>query len=83
MEKIKEREVRLYRRKQKIVQEILQRAEGENWIEDIASSKVGKRFLLELALKSISSVLPEEQKVQMDVSVKQFEELRRWLLDEE
>lgn len=82
-ERLKKREVRLYRKKQKIIGKILTKVEKENWIDEIALSKRGKSFLLELAVRSVASVIPEERIVDMNVSIKHIEELRRVLLEDE
>ncbi|RLE46021.1 hypothetical protein DRJ22_02990 [Candidatus Woesearchaeota archaeon] len=88
LEKIKEREAELYEQKQKIISEIFERAEKENWIKDISESKFGKRFLFELAVKScevaLSRLLPEKFESSHDINIKPLLfELRKALLGEE
>ena len=88
LEKIKEREAELYKQKQKIISEIFERAEKENWIKDISESRFGKRFLFELAVKScevaLSRLLPEKFESSYDISVKPLLcEIRKALLGEE
>ena len=64
LEQIEKREAKLYKQKQKAISEIFKRAKKEDWISVIAESKSGKRFLLELAVKScdisLTRLLPEK-----------------------
>ena len=88
LEEIKKREAILYGKKQKAIAEIFDLAEKENWIKDISESKLGKRFLLELAVKScevaLSRLLPEKLESSYDISVKPLLcEIRKALLGEE
>jgi len=63
--KIEEREARLYKQKQRLIREIFKRAKKEDWIGEISESKMGKRFLFELAIKSceisLCRLLPERK----------------------
>lgn len=81
-EKLKKKEAKLYEKKQRIVSQIFKKVEKEKWIDEIALTKRGKSFLLELAVKSVVSVLPDEKVVDMNLQVKHIEELRRALLEE-
>jgi len=88
LEEIKKREAVLYKQKQKAIEEIFGFAEKEGWIEDISRTRSGKRFLLELAIKScevaLSRLLPEKFESSHDISVKPLLfEIRKALLGEE
>jgi len=86
LEQIEKREALLYKQKQRAIQEILKRAQEEDWIGEIASSKSGKRFLLELAVKScevsLTRLLPEKQEMTVKGDTL-IAEIRKFLTGEE
>jgi len=86
--KIEEREAKLYKQKQRLIREIFKRAKKEDWIGEISESKMGKRFLLELAIKScdvsLSRLLPEKFESSHNISVDPLLlEIRKALLEED